>query len=117
MPATDDTEVEVSTGVAAVRHRRTSIPGRVSLHVASWRYEEPASTVPHNVQTGDLDTAPPPAEQDYLDGDAMVVVAGNHCLVMPSGMRGRPLSVTCAPHCCGRANLGGGPQWDWSCRH
>ena len=89
MTSVESTELDFKGGKAAVRHRQTNQTG-IYLHVATWTEKENASTVPHdNTQAGnaDLGAAPPDPNWDYLDGDGMVLLSGNHCLIMPSGIR------------------------------
>ena len=48
-----------------------------------------ASTVPNaaiDPPDADLATEPPGVDWDYLGGDGMMMVSGNHCLVVPSGI-------------------------------
>ena len=72
---------------AAVRHRRRT-KRRVYLHIAAWTAGVSASIVPHipHGTEADLGANPPPPDSDYLDGDGMVVISENHCLLMPSGL-------------------------------
>ena len=46
------------------------------------------STVPHpdRVANADLASQAPGHDWDYLDGDGMILVSDNHCLLMPSGL-------------------------------
>jgi hypothetical protein len=83
------TAFPIGAGTAAVRHREAT-PRAVYLHIAAWTEGEAASTVPHLLEGQpevDLGSLVPDADWDYLDGDGMVLVSDNHCLVMPSGMR------------------------------
>ena len=67
----------------------------VYLHVAAWTDGEPVSIVPHGVagDAADLDERVPDDTWDYLDGDGMVLVSGDHCLLMPSGLHPRALEL------------------------
>lgn len=70
-----------------MRHR-TSRTQDLRLHIAAWTADEAMSTVPE-VPTGpiaDLSSVPPGTDWDYLDGDGMVLVSGDHHLIMPSGL-------------------------------
>lgn len=84
-PNAGDTRVPFGDRSIESRHRRTVPPG-VRLHVAAWTEGEAASTVPHTADSveADLATQPPPENSDYLNGDGMVFVSDNHCLLMPS---------------------------------
>lgn len=84
-----DTRLPLTTGQADVRHRRVK-KDAVYLHVAAWTPHESTSTVPHvKDESANEDLASEPAGDhwDYLDGDGMVLISGNHCLITPSGMR------------------------------
>ena len=51
------------------------------------------SIVPHaaNGMDADLGERHPDEGWDFLDGDGMVLVFGNHCLIMPSGLHPKSL--------------------------
>lgn len=88
LPSSADTELDFRLGRAAIRHRYIQ-NGRIFVHVAKWDPGQMASTVPNAVAgppDADLSTEPPGADWDYLGGDGMMMVSGNHCLVMPSGI-------------------------------
>lgn len=88
LPASADTELGFRLGRAAIRHRHMQ-DGRVFVHVASWNPGQMASTVPNaaiDPPNADLATEPPGADWDYLEGDGMMMVSGDHCLVLPSGI-------------------------------
>lgn len=88
LPASANTELDFRLGRAAIRHRRMQ-NGRIFVHVASWNPGQMASTVPNaaiDPPNADLSTEPPGADWDYLGGDGMMMVSGNHCLVLPSGI-------------------------------
>ena len=84
---TADTQLPLRDMHAEVRHRDLARRW-VRLHVAAWTDGESASIVPHAVPAAeaDLDELAPDAEWDYLDGDGMIFVSDNHCLLMPSGL-------------------------------
>ena len=86
MPDPPATRTELRGGHAEVRHRRNNGPG-LCLHVAAWTEGEPASVVPHGGNTWDLNTRPPDPGEDYLDGAGMFLILGDHCFVLPSGLR------------------------------
>ena len=67
-----------------IRHRR--IDGdKIYLHLASNNPGEEASTVTRDAkEEGDLQRAPAPPGQDYLDGDAMIFVSSNDVLICVS---------------------------------
>ena len=79
---------------AELRHRRLN-RGAVYLHIAAWAEGEPASTVPRDVagDTADLDERATDDALDFLDGDGMVLVSGDHCLMMPSGLHPKALEL------------------------
>lgn len=81
------TRIQLDDTQAEVRHRRQGNMW-VCLHVAVWTRGQPASIVPHGSGSleADLDASTPDDTFDYLDGDGMVLIAGNHCLLMPSGL-------------------------------
>ena len=92
MPDSEDTQLPVRDMHAEVRHRRLAHRW-VGLHVAAWTQGESASIVPHAVDgaEADLDELDPDDAWDYLDGDGMVLVSEDHCLLMPS--RFHPKSI------------------------
>lgn len=88
LPASADTVLDFRLGRAAIRHRLMQ-DGRIFIHVASWHPGQMASTVPNALvgpPDADLATEPPGDDWDYLGGDGMMMVSGNHCLVLPSGI-------------------------------
>ena len=89
LPNVVDTRFPLGLGLAETRHR--SVTGNaIYLHIATWTPEEATPTVPHVIQQGadeDLSSQPAGLDWDYLDGDGMVLVADNHCIVVPSGIR------------------------------
>ena len=93
-PNVDDTRLPLRNMNAEARHRRLT-RGMVYLHVAAWTDGEPVSIVPHGVagDAADLDERVPDDTWDYLDGDGMVLVSGDHCLLMPSGLHPRALEL------------------------
>ena len=87
-PNITDTRLPLRDGEAEVRHRREDRQG-LYLHVAAWTDRESMSTVPHPSPAppnADLDEQPPGRDWNYLDGDGMVLISGDHCLTMPSGL-------------------------------
>ena len=88
-----DTEIALGMGFAAVRHRDSNSQ-RVCIHIAAWTQGDQVSTVPHSLSSqaqADLAAEPPGTSWDYLDGDAFVLVSGDHCLLMPGGLRQRSI--------------------------
>ncbi len=81
-----DSALSLRDGHAQIRHwQRAGL--NLYIHMAAWTDREPVSTVPHLQGSGhDLSEAPPGQDWDYLDGDGMMLLRGNHCLVMPSGL-------------------------------
>ena len=63
--------------------------GSLRLHIGMWITGEEASMVTRKPQGDQMDqsTQPPPPDSDYLNGDGMVLVSEDHCLVMPSRTR------------------------------
>lgn len=88
LPGLHDTRLQLRDGHAEVRHRDLSRRW-VRLHVAAWTDGEPASTVPH--AGNDLQIQLPDESWDYLDGDGMMLVSDDHCLLMPSGLHPKSL--------------------------
>ena len=87
-PSVIDTRLPLRDGKAEVRHRMDHSQG-LHLHIAAWTDREPMSTVPHPspaAPSADLAEEQPGSDWDYLDGAGMVLVSGNHCLTMPSGL-------------------------------
>ena len=67
-----------------IRHRRVG-RDEIYLHVASHNPGEEASTVTRDAkEEGDLHRAPAPPGQDYLDGDAMMLINGDDVIVCVS---------------------------------
>ena len=91
-PSVQDTILSVGAGAASVRHRR-ALRQAIYLHIASWTDGEATSTVPHMAEheaEEDLDALEPDSAWDFLDGDGLVLVSGNHCLIMPSATMRAP---------------------------
>jgi len=87
LPNTEDTRLDLRSGKAELRHRRTNV-SPLCLHIAAWTEREAVSIVPHPspAPSADLDSQPPGKDWDYLDGDGMALVSANHCLTMSSGI-------------------------------
>ena len=87
LPNAIDTQLDLRSGRAEVRHRLLRNT-HLCIHIASWTEREAMSTVPHTAQVvdADLDSQAPGNDWDYLDGDGMILVSDNHCLLMPSGL-------------------------------
>ena len=83
----EDTRLDLRSGKAELRHRRTK-GSPLCLHIAAWTEHEAVSIVPHPspAPSADLDSRPPGKDWDYLDGDGMVLASANHCLTMSSGI-------------------------------
>ena len=89
LPNRPDSRIPLGAGQAETRHKSIR-PHAIYLHVAAWTPDEAASIVPHFVSSGsdgDLSAQPAGRNWDYLDGDGMVLVSENHCLITPSGLR------------------------------
>ena len=89
MRSAASTTLDFKGGKAAVRHRRNNRNG-LYLHISTWTERENASTVPHNnarADNADLGTAAPGRSWDYLDGDGMVFISEDHCLILSVGIR------------------------------
>lgn len=87
LPNTEDTRLDLRSGKAELRHRRTEV-SPLCLHIAAWTEREEVSIVPHPSPApfADLDSLPPGEDWDYLDGDGMALVSANHCFTMSSGI-------------------------------
>ena len=90
MPNVRDTCIPFRDGHAEIRHRRRA-HNKLFLHIACWTDGQPVSVVPHLDDSPDADLSRqyPADGSDYLDGDGMVLVRGNHCMLMPSGMHAK----------------------------
>lgn len=89
LPTRGNTLLPVRNGQAAVMHRDVHDTEDVDLHVVSWIPGDQTSTVPHT--RPDLEVVNPPQNSDFLRGDAMLLIRGNHFLVLTSGMRLSPV--------------------------
>lgn len=71
-----------------LRHRYASKTA-VLLHIAGYTPGENASIVPavEGVADADIEVLPPPDIGDFMDGDLMMRVSGNHVVLCPSGIR------------------------------
>lgn len=58
------------------------------MHIAAYTPGEHASVVPRlrGVRVGEIGTAPPPENCEFMDGDIMVLVAGNHVLLCATNL-------------------------------
>ena len=86
-PAAIDTCLSYHAGTAAVCHRRQRDEG-LYLHIGTWTPNESMSTIETPAparESADLSHVPPGQGSDFLDGDAMVLISGDSCLLMPSG--------------------------------
>lgn len=83
MPDTTDTKINLRDGLAEIRHRKIT-KRTLSLHIAAWTDREEVSTVPHmeGRTEADLSSEPPGKDWDYLDGDGMILVSGNHYMII-----------------------------------
>jgi hypothetical protein len=94
---------EAHTKLPNIAKRRVVIPGHpvlecrrhqtqaslgVLLHIAAYTPGEHASVVPmtSGTQTADIATTPPPDKCEFMDGDIMALVAGNHVLLCSSNL-------------------------------
>ena len=87
LPNVEDTQIDLRDGLAEIRHRK-STDNLCNLHIAAWTDREAVSTVPHvtNVANSDLAAQEPGEYYDFLDGDGMMLISKNHCLLMSSGL-------------------------------
>ena len=87
LPNVEDTQIDLRDGRAEIRHRNL-MDDRCCLHIAAWTDREEVSTVPHkrNVANSDLSSQAPGQDYDFLDGDGMMLISKNHCLLIPSGL-------------------------------
>lgn len=94
---------EAHTRLSDIAQRRVEIPGHptlecrkhlhqknlgVLLHIAAYTPGEHASVVPRvrGVTAGDIGTAPPPDNCEFMDGDIMALVAGDHVLLCATNL-------------------------------
>ncbi|GAB6081109.1 hypothetical protein JCM30471_34320 [Desulfuromonas carbonis] len=94
---------EAHTKLPDVAQRRVVMPGHpvlecrkhqnqaslgVFLHIAAYSPGEHASVVPMTAgtQPADVTTTPPPDQCEFMDGDIMALVAGNHVLLCSSNL-------------------------------
>ena len=80
------TKLPLRSGHAQVRHW-SELAGELRIHIAAWTDGESVSTVPSDQLSMHLGEEPPGTDWEYLDGDGMVLVRDNHCLLMPSGLQ------------------------------
>ena len=87
LPNVENTQIPLRDGLAEIRHRNLT-NDQCYLHIAAWTAQEEVSTVPHeqNVVNSDLSSQAPGNDYDFLDGDGMMLISKNHCLLMPSGL-------------------------------
>ncbi|MDI6797861.1 MAG: hypothetical protein QMD09_13000, partial [Desulfatibacillaceae bacterium] len=59
------------------------------VHLAYYTPHQPTSIVPFpsSAQSKDISPKPPPYDHEYLKGDIFFLVAGNHLVLCPSGIR------------------------------
>jgi hypothetical protein len=86
-----------------IAQRRVEVPGHptlecrkhlpqqnlgILLHIAAYTPGEHASVVPRlsENQDGDVGTTPPPEHCEFMDGDIMVLVVGNHVLLCATNL-------------------------------
>lgn len=86
-----------------IAQRRVEIPGQpilecrrhmlqqdlgILLHIAAYTPGEHASVVPRlrDAQDGEVELTPPPENCEFMDGDIMVLVAGNHVLLCATNL-------------------------------
>ncbi len=94
---------EAHTKLPDVTQRRVAMPGHlvlecrkhqnqaslgVFLHIAAYSPGEHASVVPmtSGTQPADVTTTPPPDQCEFMDGDIMALVVGNHVLLCSSNL-------------------------------
>ena len=78
----DDTVIKLDSRQAQLRHHATG--QNLCMHIAVWKDRETAPIVPHTGSS--LGEARPGEDWDYLGGDVMLLIHGNHCLTMPGGL-------------------------------
>jgi hypothetical protein len=95
--------VETYEILTDISQRRVEIPGYpilaclqhlhkqdlgILLHIAAYTPGEHASVVPYlrGVSSGDVKTTPPPKDCEFMDGDIMILVAGNNVLLCSSNL-------------------------------
>jgi len=61
------------------------------LHIAAYTPGEQASVVSklQGVKGGDVETTPPPSDCEFMDGDIMALVSGNHVILCSSNLHER----------------------------
>lgn len=93
MPAVENTIVPLREGHAAICVRDVTNRG-LFIHVAAWTDRRPAASVPHvmHQETAvQLGLVSPGADWEYLAGDGHLLVWGNHCIMLPSGLHPKSL--------------------------
>lgn len=88
-PSVASTRCALGSREVEICNRKES-PARLYLHIAAYTPGESASTVRHPSSSGSnhgLDQQAPPKDREYLDGNGMIVISGDHCLIMPSRLR------------------------------
>lgn len=87
-PEKADTRYSSGTKRIDIRHSRRS-ENQIHLHISQYADGEHASTVKKDHVEGNetLGKAPPPADADYLDKDAFVLIEGSCVLICANGMR------------------------------
>ncbi len=86
MPSVRDTLLECLDGHAAVFDRHIEEQEPTLLHIAQWSDGAEMSTVPNpeDVAEQRLQTLGPDDTYDFLNGDGMLLIAGDHALVIAS---------------------------------
>ena len=99
LPGTTDTKINLRDGLAEIRHRKIT-KRTLNLHIATWTDREEVSTVPHmeGRTEADLSSEPPGKDWDYLDGDGMILVSGNHYMIIQNKLHPNSLFQYIRPY-------------------
>jgi hypothetical protein len=86
-----DRTLESADGrVIEPRHQRLRNQNAGSLlHLVTYKASEQATTVPHATNTDiekDLGSAAPPANEEFMDGEAFILISGMHVIVCSSNL-------------------------------
>lgn len=85
--------------ILEVRYARRRHNIGTFIHLAAYTEEEPASVVPRATGTEDeapVSTTPPPRGADFMDGDLLLVVAGNEVLLCGTSLHESRFEHYCA---------------------
>lgn len=90
LPTVGATRVTIPDGpVLEVAHRGAASHEKLFLHLTGYTPGETASVVPTQASAPEVDIFPmlPPKDGEFMDGDIMLRLNGNHILLCPSGLR------------------------------